>query len=773
MSETPPTRPMSRPGEVSLSRDLSLFTITMIGVGGMIGAGIFVLTGSAAGEAGPALILAFLLNGLVTSFTAMSYAELGSTFPGAGGGYPWVKEALGGVQGFVSGWMDWFAHSVAGSLYALAFGSFASALLAKMGVSTFGLPPERFALILTTMIIAVFVYINYLGASETGTIGNVVTVTKVAILALFVLFGLVAMAHTEFWVTRFTTESGFMPKGAFGVLVAMGLTFIAFEGYEIIAQSGEEVIDPKRNIPRAIFISIGIAVLVYVFVGVSAIGAVQPPEGLKAYQFLGQQKEIAIIDVAQQTFPWGIGAVVLLLSGLASTMSALNATTYSSSRVSFAMGRDLNLPRFFSRIHPKKNTPYLAIIGSGTLMLIMAWLLPLEDVAAAGDIMFLLLFLQVNVAVMVLRRKHPDLERGFSIPWFPVLPVLAIVSNGFLALYLFTFSPIAWYFAIGWLTIGLLSYLAYFSRVEEQEKPKEILLEEVLVSREYSVLVPVADDTQAEELGALGSLFAKSRGGELLALNVIEVPPQLTLGEGRLFLKEGRGYLEGVIEQAKAHEVPVHTVIRLGRNAAEALRKTAYENASDLILLGWQEHDQSGGRLFGSLIDPIVDNPPTDVVVCRLREQRPVKCILVPVSGGRNSRLATRLAVDLARAYGGDPRVCVIHIVSEQAINGDRVRARQVLDYVVEGIDYPNIETRLVEGQDVAETILDQAEQSDLVVIGATEEPVFRNFLVGTLPEKIARRATASVLVVKRRSSRLHSAVRQTILEPTEPKPLD
>jgi len=190
--------------------------------------------------------------------------------------------------------------------------------------------------------------------------------TKIAILGLFVFFGVLAMLRTDAWHTRFTTE--FFPNGFMGVFIAMGLTFIAFEGYEIIAQSGEEAIDAKRNIPRAIFLSIAIAVTIYILVGITAIGATTPPPGLKVYQYLGQQKEIAIVDVAQQTFPWGIGGVLLLFSGLVSTMSALNATTYSSSRVSFAMGRDHNLPEIFSRVHPVRHTPYWAVIISGGLM---------------------------------------------------------------------------------------------------------------------------------------------------------------------------------------------------------------------------------------------------------------------------------------------------------------------------------------------------------------------------------------------------------------------
>jgi amino acid transporter len=176
------------PEEVALSRDLNLFTITMIGVGGMIGAGIFVLTGIAAGVAGPALVLAFFLNGVVTIFTAMVYAELGSAFPEAGGGYLWVKEGLGGANGFLSGWMSWFAHAVAGSLYGLGFGRFAAEFWLMLDLPKFGLDVGQWTLVFTTVVIVIFTFINYRGASETGTIGNIVTVTKISILGLFVFF---------------------------------------------------------------------------------------------------------------------------------------------------------------------------------------------------------------------------------------------------------------------------------------------------------------------------------------------------------------------------------------------------------------------------------------------------------------------------------------------------------------------------------------------------------------------------------------------------------
>jgi amino acid transporter/nucleotide-binding universal stress UspA family protein len=762
--------------KVTLSRNLSMFSITMIGVGGMIGAGIFVLTGTAANVAGPAVILTFLLNGIVTLFTALSYAELGSAFPEAGGGYLWVKEGLGGTNGFMAGWMSWFAHAVAGSLYALAFGRFFSEFVLMLGLPTFGLTITQLSLVFMVLVVMLFTYINCLGASETGSIGNVITVTKIMILLLFVIFGVAAMLGTPNWEMRFTQD--FMPNGIMGVFTAMGLTFVAFEGYEIISQSGEEAIDPKRNIPRAIFWAIGIAVTIYLLVGVTALGAVNPPNGQPAYLYLGAQKEIAIIEVAGQTFPWGIGRIVLLISGIVSTMSALNATTYSSSRVSFAMGRDHNLPAFFSKIYAEKHTPIWAIVSSGALMILMGLALPIDDVAAAADIMFLLLFLQVNLALMTLRKKMPELDRGFKVPFVPFIPVLAIVLNAGLAVFLFTFSAVGWYFVIGWLSIGIIVYLGHFSKIEAMEKPKEILQEEVLVSRQYSVVVPVVDQQQAMIMGKIGAYIARGNDGEVIALHVLRVPPQLSLSEGRLLLKEGRPYLETVIKQAKQVEVPVHTIIRLGRKVSESIRRTVVENASNLLLLGWPGYTESEGTYFGSVIDPIIDNPPCDVAVVRYRHQRELKKILIPIGGGINSHLAVQLAIKMTTTIAKEslPEIELLHVTKPNVSESDHVRAKQVMEHACEGVVYEKIKQTVIESIHVEQAILDYAaggpgqKGADLIVIGASEESLFRNLLVGNIVAHIIEKADVTVIMVKRRSSRLRSLLRETVLQTVVPE---
>lgn len=749
--------------EIALSRTLGLLDVTMIGVGAMIGAGIFVLTGIAAGEAGPALVIAFLFNGIVTTFTALSYAELGSCFPEAGGGYLWVKEGMGGTQGFLAGWMSWFAHAVACSVYGLGFGHFAVELWHLVGLSTFGLTDSQFALATMIIIVGLFAFINFRGASETGAVGNIVTIAKVIILAIFIGFGLYAMTQRPDSLAVF--QDNLLPNGIGGVFVAMGLTFIAFEGYEIIAQSGEEVMNPKYNIPRAIFISIIIVVIIYVLVAFVAIGAVTQTDGLPVWEYLAREKEIAIVRAAENFMP--AGGILILISGLASTMSALNATIYSSSRVSFAMGRDNNLPALFGRIHEKMHTPHWAIFFSAILIGGMGLALPIEEVAVAADIMFLLMFAQVNITVMTLRRRRPDLDRGYFVPLFPWPAVIGIVTNialaGFLA---FEIGRVG-LLSAAWIAGGMFLYWGYFRDREVAERPKEVLHQEALVSVDYSVLVPVADHEQARFIGRLGSILAKEKNGEVLALYVVKVPPQLQLSDGRLFLREGRPYLEEVISQARDLEVPVHTMIRFGRSIHEAILKTSAENSSDLILFGWPGATGSRNYLFGSVIDRVVANPPTDLGIVRYRPFDKLERILVPVAGGPNGRLAVTMAIALARNTPEETKVALTYVVTPESNPTEaQARAQNAFRRSAEGLNF-EFEEQIVQAPSPVEGILKAAESCDMVVIGATNrERLWQNLLVGNVSQQVAESANCTVIIVKRRSTMIASVLRETILEP-------
>lgn len=727
----------------------------MIGIGAMIGAGIFVLTGIAAGVAGPALLLVYVLNGLVTTLTAMAYAELGSCFPQAGGGYLWVKESLGGTAGFLSGWMDWFAHTVACSFYSIGFATFTVELLHLTGMQ---LGQRELAIkALLVLIVVLFTFINVRGASETGLIGNIITVTKVLLLAIFAVFGLLALNRMPDWPQVFTSD--FMPNGLGGVVRAMGLTFIAFEGYEIIAQTGEEARDPKRTIPRAIFLSIIISVAMYLIIGFVALAAVQSPDGRPSWQFLGDLGELGIAEAARQFVPYG--NVLLLVGGVMSTMSALNATIYSSSRVSFAMGRDGNLPKQLGQIHKRFHTPVMAILASSVIVLVTGLALPIEKVASAADIMFLLLFLMVNFALIRLRRSRPEIERGYRVPLFPWLTWIAIISNLFLAVYLFTYSPIAWFITLGWLAAGLVLYFGVFARQTALAQPSPILHEEVLVRREYSVLLPVENVTQAQMLSELGMTLTRAHNGEVLALRVIRVPQQLLLSDGRLMLKESRAVLDSVIEAGKQADVPIHTMIRIGRDVAHAIRHTAEKQHCNLLLFGWPGATSAEFSIFGSAISPLIADPPTDVAVARLRQRNLPQRILVPTAGGPHAGLALRIAATLARAAPNNAgSVTLLYVARPGSDQQATARWWANLAPLIDATGLP-MGMMVEQGDSVVTAILHAALDFDAVVIGATREPLFERVLFGTVPEQVAERCARTVIMVKSAGSPLTSSVRR------------
>ncbi len=443
-------------GESVLTRDLTEFDITMVGVGAMIGAGIFVLTGIAAGFAGPALIFAFLLNGFLTFLTAAAYAELGSAVPEAGGGYLWVKSAMGNYQAFLSGWMSWFAHVVAGSLYALGFGSYFAFLLTEAHIIPEYLK-ESATVIIAIIIILTFAFINFMGSSETGKVGNLITITKLIIIGIFILSGLwVILTNFSVQIKNFDP---FFPNGITAMFMAMGLTFIAFEGHEIIVQTGEEVLKPRRSIPRAIFKAIMIVIPIYCLVAITAIGAITVENG-STWKFLGEAGELGIAEAAKQFMP--LGATLLLFGGLISTLSALNATIYSSARVSFVMGRDKLLPPQFGKVNFWRRTPHIAIIGSSIIMILIVILLPIRSVAAAADVMFLLLFLQVNLSLYRIRKKYSNrLNYGYKIPWFPFIPFMAIAGKIFILIFLLILEPIAITGTLIWIFLGTALWFLY------------------------------------------------------------------------------------------------------------------------------------------------------------------------------------------------------------------------------------------------------------------------------------------------------------------------
>ena len=576
------------PHEHHLVRTLGLVDVVMIGIAGMIGGAIFVLVGPAIGLAGSAVIIAFIINGIITLFTAMGYAELGSAMPEAGGGYLWVREGLPRPNAFISGWMAWFAHIVAGSLYAVGYGSFQLSLLQMLGIV--GDQPFFRIIPLDKLIavasIAAFTYVNVKGASETGKLGIIVTVIQLGTIFALIAAGFLSISNNPNWNSNIL--SNFAPIGIGGIVAAMGLTFIAFEGYEIIVQTGEEVKNPKKNIPRAIFISLTLVVLLYCLVAFVSIGAISPQDtgGIYAWKFIGQNGDLGIIKAAELFFPYG--SLIILAGGIVSSLAALNATTYSSARVAFAMGRHYNLPYQLSQIHHKFRTPYIATIISGIIMVVMAYGLPLTDIALASGVIFLLLFTQVNISVITIRRMYGHkLHYGFKTPFFPVIPIVGVFLKIGLAIYLLITEPISWVISLLWIAIGFAIYRIYTFRKEIEHYSPIITSEGDLTRKDFRILIPYTPENP-DRLTKYAIRVAKENDGEINILRVITVPHQTPLSAGIAFTESAAKAFEPLEKIIDTENILNHYFVRVSHNTNEAILSTIEEQRIDLLITDYE-----------------------------------------------------------------------------------------------------------------------------------------------------------------------------------------
>jgi len=563
----------------------------MVGIAAMIGGSIFVLTGPAIGLAGSAVIIAFIINATITLFTAMAYAELGSAMPEAGGGYLWVREGLPRPNAFISGWMAWFAHIVAGSLYAVSFASFLNGLLMQLNLFKdigsegtlliLGIIP--FDKVIAIASVAAFTYVNFKGTSETGKTGDIVTVIQLGLIFTLIGAGLWTMHANPGWTLNF---SNFMPMGIAGIVAAMGLTFIAFEGYEVIVQTGEEVKNPKRNIPRAIFISLSAVVVLYCLIAFVSIGAIFPEGGVPSWKFIGDQGELGISAAAELIIPYG--AFIVLGGGMISTLAALNATTFSSARVAFAMGRHYNLPHKFSAIHHKNKTPYIAILLSGLIMAVMASGLPLDQIAIAAGVIFLLLFTQVNLAAINIRRIYGDkLDYGFKTPFFPVIPIVGIFLKIGLAIYLLVTEPLSWVITIVWVAIGFAVYRVYIFRKELEHYAPTVTSEGALERKDFRILILYTPENP-DRLIKFAIRVAKENNGEVDVLRVITVPEQTPLSAGIAFADSAKRAYKPLEDALDKEGITNHYLARISHDATEAILVTIEEQHIDLLLVDFE-----------------------------------------------------------------------------------------------------------------------------------------------------------------------------------------
>ena len=698
---------MSTEKSSGLVRNLSLIDIVMVGIAAMIGGAIFILVGPGIHEAGSALMIAFLLNGIITFFTAMTYAELGSALPEAGGGYKWIRMGLPRPNAFISGWMAWFAHMIAGSLYAVGFGVFLGHLLTILGMTDAlaGIPLDK---IIALIVIILFTYINVKGVSHTGRVGNAITISQLVIITVLIAAGLYAMTFTNpNWPSNF---KDFFPNGSVGLIIAMGLTFIAFEGYEVIVQTGEEVKNPKKNIPKAIFISLGVVVMLYIVFTLVFIGGLNTDEiGKEPWKFIGDYGEIGIVEGAKFLLPFG--AFIVLAGALVSSLSALNATTFSSSRVAFAMGRQYNLPVEFSAIHTKYHTPHYATIASGFIMLVVAVLLPLEQIALAAGVMFLFLFTQVNWAAITIRRLYGHkLDYGFKMPFFPTVPLIGIFTKIGLAIYLLIYNPLSWLIAIIWVVIGFSIYRIYSVKKELEHYAPLVASEGPHEQKDYRIMI-VFEQNTAEKLAKIGLAIAQDKQGEVSFLNAVTIPIQLPLSSAQSFVEPARKSFEN-LKKVLPQSVNCRYLVRLSHDTTEAILATAEEQGINLLIMDF--HSLRSNRKLLSLTT-------CDIIGINLKENfdNELANIVVSYDKGRHSNLGLEIANSLSKSLNSNVRIIRGIVESPE-------EERDILGRINEkmfDLDMKKIPVERVYSQtdNVTQSLLQNFEnaKSEIIIVGA------------------------------------------------------
>ena len=470
------------PGVVvaGLSRDLGLVSALAIGTGTMIAAGIFTLSGLAVGYVGSAAIVSFLLAAVVAAFTALTYCEFTSIYPFSGEGYLYARKTFPPLLAYLVGWCILLGYASSCAFYIASLSSYFNEFIWHVAVPA--LPGLVFLAALTLL--------NIKGTKESGTFQIVVTAAKIILLVWFIAGGLGSfdtVAITE----RFSRDIPHIASTA-------ALVFITFFGFSAIAASAGEVMNPTKTIPRAIFISMVVVTVLYSLVVLVVVVA-----------DLNEYTEAAM-GVAARAFLGPVGGAVIVGGAIFSMISASNASIMAGSRVALSMSQLRHLPRFFGRIGARTRTPFVAVLAAGGSIGIFALLLPLESLAHFANLVLLLALCLVNAALIVHRRRFPDIERPFRVPLVPLLPALGIAANVYLILQIPMqghIQPVV--FAILALAAGLFAYAAWRGTRSDLPDPagpgsRVVVLSASPRTAPFRILLPVHNPQTAEPLVRLG-----------------------------------------------------------------------------------------------------------------------------------------------------------------------------------------------------------------------------------------------------------------------------
>ncbi len=451
--------------DVKLKKELGAFDLSMLGIGAIIGTGIFVLTGVAAAEhAGPALVVSFILSGLACVFAALCYAEFASTVPVSGSAYTYSYATFGELVAWILGWDLILEYGLACSAVASGWSGYFQGLLAGFGIHfpkvlTSAYDPANGTYIDLPAILITFL-ISFLliqGVKKSARFNSIIVLVKLAVVILFIAVGV--------WYVKPSNWTPFMPFGFKGVATGAATVFFAYIGFDAVSTAAEEVKNPQRNMPIGIIASLLVCTVLYIIVSAILTGIVP-------YTHLDVKNPVAFaLNYIHQD--WAAGFISL--GAIAGITTVLLVMIYGQTRLFYAISRDGMLPKVLSKVDKQTQTPVLNTWITCVLVSIFAGLVPLGRLAELTNIGTLFAFMTVSVGILYVRKTKGAPTSGFKVPFVPWIPILAFIFCGYLALQL---PSLTWISFFVWLVIGLTVYFGYGRKHsllnEEQVRARKI-----------------------------------------------------------------------------------------------------------------------------------------------------------------------------------------------------------------------------------------------------------------------------------------------------------
>ncbi|MBW9171336.1 amino acid permease [Clostridium estertheticum] len=428
-----------------LKKNLTSKDLAALGIGAVVGTGIFVSTGVGAHLAGPAVVLSFIVAAVISALCALTYSELATMFPVAGSTYAYSYVAFGELIAWIIGWDLMLEYLVSSAAVASGWSGTFVGLLSSAGLNLpnaiIKTPSAGGIIDMPAVLITMFVtWILFIGIKESAKLNNKIVLIKVGVIILFVILGVFHINVANY--------KPFAPFGWSGVMAGASIIFFAYIGFDAVSTAAEETINPKRDVPRGLAICLGVVIILYIAVALVITGMVPYKEIIENNAVPGALARFGINWGAALV---GTGAVI----GMISTLLVM---LYGQIRVFMVMSRDGLLPKVFSKVHPIHKTPTLCTIITGSIAGIMAGFLPLDEIIKLCNIGTLFAFILVSIGVIVLRKTMPNIERKFRCPWVPVLPIISALA----CVYLMSALPlVTWIRFIIWLLIGIVIYFVY------------------------------------------------------------------------------------------------------------------------------------------------------------------------------------------------------------------------------------------------------------------------------------------------------------------------